>query len=341
MQQTTNLNLKKPDYADAPDIQDINDNMDILDTEIPKKVDKVTGKGLSTEDYTTTEKNKLGDIQSGAQVNRDISDSVSSTSTLTVASSKAAKIAYDKGNDAYGKVTSASYIADKVKVNGVEDGTKIYDRLGLWVYSPKRITLKTNNISFDDPRGLAWDGTNFWGSDYHDSKIYKMNTEGTILSSIDSGSYPTGLTWDGSYLWSVALFNKIRKLNSSGTVLTSFNAPDDKPQGITWDGANFWVADEDTDKIYKLNTSGTVISSFDTGLSWLRGVTWDGVYIWCVSNYNDTINQFTTDGVKVASFGSSSSAPTGLTWDGAYLWDLDDVDSMHKFSAYAYSFLAK
>jgi len=33
------------------------------------KVDKVTGKGLSTEDYTTTEKNKLAGIAAGAEVN--------------------------------------------------------------------------------------------------------------------------------------------------------------------------------------------------------------------------------------------------------------------------------
>ena len=33
------------------------------------KVDKVTGKGLSTNDYTTDEKNKLNGIEAGAQVN--------------------------------------------------------------------------------------------------------------------------------------------------------------------------------------------------------------------------------------------------------------------------------
>lgn len=33
------------------------------------KVDKVTGKGLSTNDYTTSEKNKLSGIASGAEVN--------------------------------------------------------------------------------------------------------------------------------------------------------------------------------------------------------------------------------------------------------------------------------
>jgi hypothetical protein len=37
------------------------------------KVDTVTGKGLSTNDYTTAEKDKLNGIQSGAQVNPKIS----------------------------------------------------------------------------------------------------------------------------------------------------------------------------------------------------------------------------------------------------------------------------
>jgi len=40
-------------------------------TELNKKVDKVTGKGLSTNDYTTDEKNKLSGIASGAEVNQN------------------------------------------------------------------------------------------------------------------------------------------------------------------------------------------------------------------------------------------------------------------------------
>lgn len=38
-------------------------------TELAKKVDKVSGKGLSTNDYTTDEKNKLAGIAAGAEVN--------------------------------------------------------------------------------------------------------------------------------------------------------------------------------------------------------------------------------------------------------------------------------
>lgn len=42
---------------------------DAVNTELAKKVDKAEGKQLSTEDYTTAEKNKLTGIAEGAQVN--------------------------------------------------------------------------------------------------------------------------------------------------------------------------------------------------------------------------------------------------------------------------------
>lgn len=43
--------------------------VEALDTAIGTKVDKVSGKGLSTNDYTTDEKNKLANIAAGAEVN--------------------------------------------------------------------------------------------------------------------------------------------------------------------------------------------------------------------------------------------------------------------------------
>lgn len=49
-------------YATADDVIDIQNGM-------KNKVDKVEGKGLSTNDYTTEEKNKLFGIQEGAEVN--------------------------------------------------------------------------------------------------------------------------------------------------------------------------------------------------------------------------------------------------------------------------------
>lgn len=66
MQTTGNLGLKKPEGTDIVDIADLNGNMDILDNAVTSKVDKVTGKQLSTNDYTAAEKNEAGGCCSGA-----------------------------------------------------------------------------------------------------------------------------------------------------------------------------------------------------------------------------------------------------------------------------------
>ncbi|WP_339245324.1 hypothetical protein [Paenibacillus sp. FSL F4-0243] len=66
MKTTGNLGLKKPEGTDLVDITDLNGNMDILDNAVTGKVDKVTGKQLSTNDYTAAEKTKLAGIATGA-----------------------------------------------------------------------------------------------------------------------------------------------------------------------------------------------------------------------------------------------------------------------------------
>ena len=73
-------------------------------SELDDKVDKVTGKQLSTEDYTTTEKNKLAGVELGAEVNNPIANNL----TTTVAGS-----ALDATQ---GKVINDSLVAHKAKI---------------------------------------------------------------------------------------------------------------------------------------------------------------------------------------------------------------------------------
>ena len=67
-----NIDLTKNDVglSNVDNTSDINKPISIAtQTALDLKVDKVAGKQLSTEDYTTSEKNKLAGIQSGAEVN--------------------------------------------------------------------------------------------------------------------------------------------------------------------------------------------------------------------------------------------------------------------------------
>lgn len=67
---TTNYNLEKQQGNEYVDIGSINNNFDIVDTELGKlnseKVRAEDGKGLSSNDYTDEEKTKLAGIADGA-----------------------------------------------------------------------------------------------------------------------------------------------------------------------------------------------------------------------------------------------------------------------------------
>lgn len=66
-----------------------------LQSDIDGKVDKVTGKGLSTNDYTTDEKNKLKGIAAGAQVN--VIETVKVNGVALTPSSKAVNVTVPTG----------------------------------------------------------------------------------------------------------------------------------------------------------------------------------------------------------------------------------------------------
>ena len=72
-------------------------------TELAKKVDKVSGKGLSTNDYTTDEKNKLGGIASGAEVNQNafsnVGVKVGNTTTTVAADAKTDTVTLIQGSN--------------------------------------------------------------------------------------------------------------------------------------------------------------------------------------------------------------------------------------------------
>lgn len=118
MKFTENLKLKKPDGTDVVNIDDLNDNMDILDSEVNKKVDKVNGKGLSTEDYTTDEKDKLSGIEKGAN-KTTINNTLTSTNTTQALSAKQGKALKDEIIEHKAENAKRAHLAKNIEV---EDG---------------------------------------------------------------------------------------------------------------------------------------------------------------------------------------------------------------------------
>ena len=66
---------------------------------IVNKVDKVDGKGLSTNDYTTNDKNKLSGIATGAEVNQNAFSSISIGNTTIFADTKTDTLTFEAGSN--------------------------------------------------------------------------------------------------------------------------------------------------------------------------------------------------------------------------------------------------
>lgn len=103
-------------------------------TELGGKVDKETGKGLSTNDYTTVEKTKLAGIEDGAQVNviesikvNGVASTITSKEVDITVPTKLSELTND-GNF----VTDSNYVhtdnnftnADKTKLTGIATGAE-------------------------------------------------------------------------------------------------------------------------------------------------------------------------------------------------------------------------
>lgn len=97
----------------------LSNSINSLNTTVNNKVDKVSGKGLSTNDYTTAEKNKLAGIAEKAEVNQNAFSNVvvgsttiaadSKTDTLTLVAGSNVTLTPDTTND---KITISSTNTD-------------------------------------------------------------------------------------------------------------------------------------------------------------------------------------------------------------------------------------
>lgn len=92
--------------------------------------------------------------------------------------------------------------------------------------------------------GLVWDGVNLWFSDYYN--IYKIDTEGNVLSNFTFPHEIAGLAWDGEKLW--IAYNSFPEnatlviTNAEGNILSSFTTPVYHIDALTWGNGYLWAA---------------------------------------------------------------------------------------------------
>ena len=127
-----------------------------IKTWLSGKVDKVDGKGLSTNDYTTAEKTKLSGIETGAN-KTVINNTVTSTSTteaLAAAQGKALSDRIDAINNNMENLGAGDMMKSKYDINNngvVDDAEKLGGQLPS--YYAKASDIPTDNSELENGAG--------------------------------------------------------------------------------------------------------------------------------------------------------------------------------------------
>lgn len=189
--------------------------------------------------------------------------------------------------------------------------------------------VKSFSTPGDGPTGLAWDGTYLWHCDGHNNLIYKMNTNGSVLKTIQyTGQKPVGMAWQSpSYLW-VSDFrdDKIYRLYSSdGSVNSQCATVHGVVWGIEWDGSYVWTSDLNYDELYKQDLNCNLRETINAPSSKIHGIAYDGSAFWVVSEVDKIIYKIDkSNGNILERYGYPAPGINGLTWDGSYLWTCSD-----------------
>ena len=221
--------------ADLP--ADLEDMAASIQEELDQKVDKVTGKGLSTNDYTTAEKQKLAGIE--AQANKTVVDvSLNETSTNPVQNKKV-KEALDTKENTSNKVTSisssstntqypsAKLLYDKLAEKQEQIDALVEENSTLKKQIPTAHISTTSTQLTNSAEGLPIENVAIWGATSQDSyngyNIFNINeisnssSNGISLSVNGNNITLSGTATAGSFI----IFNLTNPISlSNGDSLT-------------------------------------------------------------------------------------------------------------------------
>lgn len=176
----------------------------IVKGRLDKKVDKVEGKDLSTNDYTTEEKNKLANIEATAQVN--VIESVEVNGVEATISDKKASVSIETGT------------IDEIKVNGV---AQTITNKSVDIAVPTKVSDLTNDSNFQTDTEVQTAINNaikdITGIDFQIvDTLPSTGVKGTIYLVPNSGSAPN--VYD-EYIW---VNNKFEKIGTTEVDLSNY-----------------------------------------------------------------------------------------------------------------------
>ena len=262
------------------------------------KVDKETGKGLSTNDYTTAEKNKLTGIASGAEANVQSNWNESSSSSDAYIQNKPTKLSQFT-NDGDGTTGSSfatqSYVdtnggkIDVIKVNGTSQG----------------ITNKTVDISVPTSTSDLTNDSNFAvDANYVHTDNNYTTAEKNKLSGIAAGAevnvqsdWTVTSSSSDAYIKNkptkVSDFTNDSGFQNASQVQTAINSALEGITGIDFQVVQTLPSTGEKGVIYLLSNGGTSPNIYDE-------------YIWVTSGSSGSFEKIGTTAVDLSGYWSKA-----------------------------------
>lgn len=177
------------------------------------------------------------------------------------------------------------------------DGSRIWLAMPgvVAIITPGTWTTSIANSGFTEPRGIIFDGSDIWVTDFQADKLYKLDSKGAILQSITVGDSPVYPIFDGTNIWVPnGVSQSITVVRAStGTVLASLTGNGlSGPNQAAFDGERILVTNSSgaSVSLWKA-TDFTPLGSFSTGASGAFGACSDGIKFW-VTGGSDKLIRF-------------------------------------------------
>ncbi len=191
--------------------------------------------------------------------------------------------------------------------------------------------------SFNQPYGIAFDGTNMWVTNGNNDDVDKITPSGTVTaySGFDG---PSGIAFDGTHLWvtnyggplGVGSGNgtTVRELGLNGSIIGSPITVAQAPDDIAFDGTNMWVSsyvDGVSPGIVTEIASTSAVLLTATTTPGPQSIAFDGTNMW-TANYGSNDTGSGDSVTKISPTGTSTSysgtglGPIGIAFDGTNMW---------------------
>jgi streptogramin lyase len=149
---------------------------------------------------------------------------------------------------------------------------------------------------YQGPQGITFDSDgHIRVASWSTNAIYKISTEGELISYFRPPNPPRGVAWDGYSVWSISSGTAIGELgelyhhSADGYLIDTFYIDIGKrtARDLAFDGRNFWLSIQDyTQNLYKIDQSGNILEVYNLtdqgvpgspyGLVWFNGHLWVG-----------------------------------------------------------------